>query len=397
MKILQLLEAAATGAGRHVMDLTEGLLARGHEVHLVYSPVRCDQMFTADLDRLKTKRNFHSLPLPIQRYPGTYDLPVIGKLRRYLRACGPFDLVHCHSTKAGLIGRAGLIGHSVKRLYTPHGFLSMDPAEGRMIRRIAGELERVLARSSAGVVVVSREEYAHAVEIGIPRSKLCLIPNGVGLPPMHDVEKQRSTCRRDWGLENGDVCIGFAGRFTPVKAPEVMLDSFAAFRRLSRVPARLVMIGDGPLAASLRLQAATLDLSGDVLWLGARDARPLMPGFDVFALTSNSEGHPLVVLEAMARGLPIVATSVGGIADTVQSGVNGFIAPVGDTEAIAHALEKLAGDRALRTRMGQESRALAPHFSADRMVEQTLVFYQEIVADVFAGRTALLTKQAASG
>ncbi len=182
-----------------------------------------------------------------------------------------------------------------------------------------------------------------------------------------------------------------------MKAPEIMLNSFAAFRRRSRVPARLVMIGDGPLAAALRRQAANLNLEGDVLWLGARDARPLMPGFDIFALTSKSEGHPLVVLEAMARGLPIVATGVGGIADTVQYGVNGFIAPVGDPEAIGNALKDLAEDRALRTRMGQASRALSRHFSVDRTVEQTLVFYQEIVADVFAGRTASLPKLAASG
>ena len=397
MKILQLLEAAATGAGRHVVDLTEGLLARGYEVHLAYSPLRCDQMFIADLGRLKTKRNFHSLPLPIQRYPSTGDLPVIRKLRRYLRECGPFDLVHCHSTKAGWIGRAGLVGLSVKRLYTPHGFLSMDPAVGRTTVGIASRLEKILAKLAAGVAVVSREEYAHAIEIGIPHGKLCLIPNGVVPVSFDDVENQRASPRREWGLKEGDVCIGFVGRLTPVKAPEAMLNSFAAFRVRSRARARLVMIGDGPLAAALRRQAADLNLEGEVIWLGARDARPLMPGFDILALTSKSEGHPLVVLEAMARGLPIVATGVGGIVDTVQSGVNGFIAPVGDQEAIGNALKKLADDRALRTRMGQASRTFSRHFSVDRMVEQTLIFYQEIVADVFAGRTASLSKLAASG
>jgi glycosyltransferase involved in cell wall biosynthesis len=396
VKILQLLEAAATGAGRHVVDLTEGLLARGHEVHLLYSPLRCDRVFVAGLDHLKTKRNFHSLPVSIQRYPSTSDLLVIAKLRRYLRTCGPFDLVHCHSTKAGLIGRAGLIGLSVKRLYTPHGFLSMDPATGPVTAGIASRLEKVLAKLAAGVAVVSREEYAHAVAIGIPHGRLCLIPNGVVPAPIDNLENQRFSSRRDWGLEEGEVCIGFVGRLTPVKAPEVMLNSFAAFRRRCRAPARLVMIGDGPLSAALRRQAANLNLEGNVLWLGARDARPLMPGFDIFALTSKSEGHPLVVLEAMTRGLPIVATRVGGIADTVRSGVNGFIGPVGDEDSIANALQKLADDSALRTRMGQASRSLSRHFSADRALEQTLAFYQEILADVFEGRTASLSNLAAS-
>jgi glycosyltransferase involved in cell wall biosynthesis len=157
------------------------------------------------------------------------------------------------------------------------------------------------------------------------------------------------------------------------------------------------MVGDGPLATSLRGRAADLGLGDEAIWLGARDARPLMAGFDVLALTSKSEGHPLVVLEAMARGLPIVATGVGGIADTVQSGVNGFIAPLGDAGAIAEALEKLASNPALRARMGEASRAISRNFSIDQMVERTLAFYEEIVTGVFAGEAPVLSKAAASG
>ena len=183
------------------MDLIEGLLARGHEVHLMYSPLRSDQIFADDLQRLKDRCNFHAVAVPIEHYPGPTDLRVAATLRRYLRRCGPFDLIHCHSTKAGLVGRAGLIGHSVKRLYTPHGFLSMDPAAGRGMARVAAGLERVLAKFSAGTVVVSREEYVHAVRIGIPPGKLCLIPNGVVASQINDLEKQRWVFRRDWGLE----------------------------------------------------------------------------------------------------------------------------------------------------------------------------------------------------
>ena len=379
------------------MDLTAGLLARGHEVHLWHSPLRRDRVFADDLERLRAQPRFHSLAAAIERHPAAADISVALKLRRYLRTRGPFDLVHCHSTKAGWLGRAGLAGHSVKRLYTAHGFLSMDPAAGRVTARIAGGLERVLAGLGAGVVVVSREEYAHAVAIGIPQAKLRLIPNGVARAPMRDIAAQRSACRHDWGLHPDEVCIGFAGRFTTVKAPEVMLDSFADFLRRCRVPARLVMVGDGPLAASLRRQAAELGLTSHIIWLGARDARPLMPAFDILALTSKSEGHPLVVLEAMARGLPVVVTRVGGIADTVQPGVNGFIAPVGDCEAIAGALAELARDPTLRARMGEASRDISLHFSSDRMVEQTLAFYQDIVSGVFAGRAASNLKMAASG
>jgi glycosyltransferase involved in cell wall biosynthesis len=397
MRILQFLEAAATGAGRHVMDLSEGLLARGHDVHLLYSPLRCDRVFEQDLKRLGPQRNFHALPVPVQRYPSVADVRGVATVRRYLRSYGPFDLVHCHSTKAGLIGRMGLIGHAAKRLYTAHGFLSMNPAAGRVIARLAGGLESVLAGFGAGVIVVSREEYRHAVEIGIPPDKLRLIPNGVALNGLIGGERQRSACRRAWGLGESDVCVGFAGRFTRVKAPEMMLDAFAALRRHSKVAARLVMVGDGPLAAPLRRHAAELGLAGEVIWLGAQDARPLMTAFDVLALTSKSEGHSLVVLEGMARGLPIVATAVGGIADTVRPGLNGFVAPVDDAPAIANALEVLAGNPALRQRMGEASRTISLQFSADRMVERTLAFYQEIAPEVVAEKTPAAWKVAASG
>ena len=140
------------------------------------------------------------------------------------------------------------------------------------------------------------------------------------------------------------------------------------------------MIGEGPLESSLHRLAAELNIAEDIRWLGACDARPLMGAFDMLALTSESEGHPLVVLEAMARGLPIVATRVGGISDTVQHGVNGFIAPVRGVSEIAAALETLVNNPVLRERMGEASLARSRKFSVDRMVDQTVAFYEQVIS-----------------
>jgi glycosyltransferase involved in cell wall biosynthesis len=293
---------------------------------------------------------------------------------------GPFDLLHCHSTKAGLIGRMGLLGHPVKRLYTPHMFYTMGAIKAAPPKWAVAMLEATLSRLCDRVIAVSREEHSHALELGIPARMISLIPNGVSLdqPPLS--ASDRDAIRRKWRLRDAEVCIGFVGRLASQKSPQTILRSFAVLLQRTAVPVRLVMIGDGPLERSLRRLAAELRIDERITWLGECDARPLMGGFDMLALTSESEGHPLVVLEAMARGLPIVATHVGGISETVQHGVNGFIAPVRGVQEIATALEILINDPELRGRMGQASLSLSRNFSVERMVDQTVALYEQVIS-----------------
>lgn len=394
MKLLELVESAATGVGRHVIDLAEGLLARDHEVHLLYSDLRSDDVFARDLERIRTQNHLHLFQTPMRREPGWSDVAVVSRLRRYLRRNGPFDLIHCHSTKAGLVGRLGLLGHPAKRLYTPHMLFTMDPSRRSLVKRAAGTLEAALSRACDGIIVVSREEYAHAVELGIDSGKLCLIRNGVPLD--RPVNPDRGALRQSWGLRDADVSIGFVGRLVPAKSPQTMLRSFAALPHRIRATARLAMVGDGPLAGTLRQLAGELRIGTRVDWLGELDAKTLMHAFDIFALTSDSEGHSLAVLEAMARSLPIVATRVGGVSETVRHGVNGFVAPVRGVAEIAAAIETLAADPALRARMGKASFELVQNFSLDRMVDQTAALYGQIVSGAWKGDPSVDLKFAAT-
>jgi glycosyltransferase involved in cell wall biosynthesis len=387
MRLLELVEAAGGGVGRHVVDLTEGLLRRGHEVHLLYSDVRSDRVFADDLHRLSRFAAFRSGRVSMQRAPGLSDVPAVRFVRRYLRRFGPFHILHSHSTKAGFVARLGLVGHSVKRLYTPHGFFSMDPTRSPVGRRVANLLEAGLSRLCQGVIVVSSVEHRHALELGVVPNRLCLIPNGVAL----DGKEERSdygALRREWGIRDSEVCVGFVGRLVPVKSPETMLRSFARLPHEIHARARLVIVGDGPLAKELRRLAVALGLNARVVWLGEQDAKRIMHAFDVLALTSDAEAGGLVVLEALARGLPIIATSVGGIAETVRHGVNGFVTPVRGVAEIAAALDTLIRDADLRERMGRASRIIAQDFSVDRMVERTLAFYDQVVSGAWSGRAA---------
>jgi len=395
MKVLELVESAAAGVGRHVMELTRGLLAGGHQVHVLYSDLRSDGIFAQNLQSLKIYPGFQAFQVPMRQWPGTSDIQTIRVLRQYAGRRGPFDLVHCHSTKAGLIGRLGLLGHHAKRLYTPHAFFTMQPGRASLAKWAVALLEQGLSTVCERVIVVSREEYAHALALGIPAAKLSLIPNGVSLDQSRLSAVDRDAIRRKWGLHNAAVCIGFVGRLAIQKSPQTLVRSFAAMLERTTVPVRLVMIGDGPLESSVRQLASELNVSCRISWLGACDARPLMGAFDMLALTSVSEGHPLVVLEAMACGLPIVATRVGGISETVQHGLNGFIAPVRGVQEIAAALEILVNDPELRGRMGQASLALSRSFSVDRMVDQTVALYEQVIPDGRAATSAQDLKVAA--
>jgi glycosyltransferase involved in cell wall biosynthesis len=198
----------------------------------------------------------------------------------------------------------------------------------------------------------------------------------------------RDALRRNWGVGPDETCIGFVGRLVAVKAPSVAIRAFAQSKFARSGAARLVVIGDGPLRAEMRLLAESLGLGPRVIWLGEQDAKTLMHGFDALLLSSDAEGNPIVVLEAMARGLPIVATQVGGISETVRPGVNGFVAPVRGVLEISSALETLAGDPALRDRMGKASLQLSRNFSVDRMVDQTAALYGQVVSGVWKGRAA---------
>ncbi len=387
MRILELVESSGGGVGRHVADLISALLDRGHEVHLVYSDLRSDTVFWEDLRWLGDRQGFRARRIQMRRGLHARDLLAARSLRRYLQTRGPFDVVHCHSTKAGLIGRLALVGSSLAGVYTPHGFFTMDKTRNVLARSSAAAVETALSRLGDIIIVVSRQEYEHALDLGIAPAVLRLVPNGVALDPA--VVLPRGALRKAWGLHDGETCVGFVARMVPVKSPETMVAAFARLLQSpTAVPAKLVMIGDGPLAGACRRLAKQLAIDARVVWLGEQDAKTMMHAFDILVMTSESEAAGLVVLEGMARGLPVVATSVGIVPGAVREGVNGFIVPVRDATAIANSLRTLVNDSALRESMGRMSRVLAQEFSVDRMVERTLEVYREVAGGVRDGRPA---------
>ncbi len=304
-----MLEASFAGAGQHVLDLAEGLLALGQEVHLVYSPRRMEPRFADALQVLEAK-GLVTAGVPMGPEPGAEDLAAIWRVRRYLTTAGPFDVVHGHSSKAGAVARLAATGLGVRRIYTPHAFKTMDPECPRGRFLLYGAVERLLARFATDrLVVTSTEEARHARSQGLPVEKTTVIPYGVRIPA--DLP-ERARARASFQLPEDAPVLAWIGRFVPQKAPERFIATIAGLRH--ELPdMRALMLGYGQLEAKVRDLIRTRDLAAVVQLHGNRRGWDALAAADLLVLTSRYEAMPYVVLEAQALGVPVVATDVAGL------------------------------------------------------------------------------------
>lgn len=360
MRILLVIEPSGGGSGRHVIDLAGALISQGFAVSLIYSPLRAKPGFEAEAAALPLRALER---LPMRRGVGPWDWNALRALDRLIRRLGPFDIVHGHSAKAGALVRLARAG-AAARLYTPHALPMMGPAGRRTA--LAGVMEWLLARwAGDAVIAVSDEEAAVARRWDLPLPQLHVIPNGLAASP----DWNRQAARRALDLPDDVKVIGFVGRLCRQKDPV----RFARAVRLARaLDPRVVgvVIGDGDLAPAVRAA------SGDALVLtGARDARPLMAGFDLFAMTSRYEAGAYAMIEAAALGLPIVTTAVGGAEALARAGACIDILP-----------SDAAPDRLARAMLAALERPDAPaplsetFWSATRMAADTVQVYRHAIA-----------------
>jgi glycosyltransferase involved in cell wall biosynthesis len=300
-------------------------------------------------------------------------------LLQLIRRLGPVDLIHGHSSKGGTFARLAARRLGVPSVYTPHAMVTLDPTLVAWQRGLYKRIERWLARMTEAIIAVSDDEADHIRSLGIDSRKLHVVPNGIERPAFPPRDEVRSRL----GISPREVVIGFVGRLTPQKAPDLLIDAFAmAFAQ--RADVRLLMVGSGPLESEVRRRVEQRGLSSSrVTLLGDVVGTTIMPAFDVFCLSSRYEGMPYVYLEALAAGLPIVSTRVCGAITCVEPKRNGLIVPPGDAHALSDALATLSADAALRRRYGAASETLAAQFTASQMVDQTLRVYSRVLMDKF--------------
>ena len=298
----------------------------------------------------------------MRRDVGLGDLRSAGGLSRLLRDCGPFDIVHGHSSKAGALVR--LLPHGGRRtVYSPHAFATLDRA-GRPFRsQLYGAAERVLMTRTDLLVATSAQEAREARRLGAPPARIALVVNGMERPDY----LPRAEARRRLGVPDGAVCVGFIGRMTLQKRPQRFVEVLA---RATGAEVWGVMIGQGEAQAEVEALIASHGLAGRMVLQQSASAWTFMLAFDVLLGTSAYEGMPYVLLEALHAGLPIVTDDVGGVSEMVGDGENGFVSdPCAPAELVSLKLKRLIQDAALREQMGRASLERARRFSVEAMAD----------------------------
>jgi glycosyltransferase involved in cell wall biosynthesis len=368
MKILHILEATQGGTRRHVLDLLPALVRQGFDCDLIYSPLRYPA-FARDAVKLE-KQGVRCRAIPMARgFGGAHDAQAFGVLRAHLQV-NTYDVIHCHSTKAGFLGRLAA-PWKMPVVYTPH-CIAFDTSLPRLQRRAARLIEKLLAHRTAHFIAVARHEARVIRRAGLcSPQKLSVIYNGIDVEEFDALHHLTTP-------QPHHLTIGCFGRLTRQKNQAALLRALPVVRRA--VPqAQLLLVGGGEDEVNLRALAAHWNIKEAVTFAGEiEEARPYYARCNIVAQPSRWEGCPYSILEAMAARCPVVATSVGGVPEVLQA-PGGMVYNAAGPETLAEHLITLARDETCRLRMGETARArIENYFTAAQMVKQTMQVYDRL-------------------
>jgi N-acetyl-alpha-D-glucosaminyl L-malate synthase BshA len=370
--------ASVGGSGIVATELGKALATRGHQVHFISTetPFR--------LGEFQEGLFFHQVQTPtypLFREP-QYLLSLANTIVQVARESS-LDIVHAHyavphATAAFLAGQvlASSGVASVPRVVTTlHGtditLVGSDPSYSQIVAFSIEQSDRVTAVSNS----LRSSTYA---ELGVKR-EIAVIPNFLDTA-LHRRRPRPDLRRRLTGGDDATKLVIHVSNFRPVKRVDAVMRVFDMIRR--EVPARLLLVGDGPdLGAAHRL-ARELGIAGLVHGLGAQEeVAPLLSVADVFLLPSEQESFGLAALEAMACEVPVVASRVGGLPEVIEHGVTGFLHPLDALGEMAASAVRLLADSALHERIAREAcRSVHQRFSVERVVPMYEACYQELCA-----------------
>jgi glycosyltransferase involved in cell wall biosynthesis len=301
---------------------------------------------------------------------GTWDVASAMALAGLHRSVRP-DVVHWHAARAHAVG-------ALAALLAPGPTRILSRRVDFLVRRNPGSVLLYCLPIDA-IIAISDGVRRALIQSGVSADRIRVVPSGIDLTP-YDAPFDRAEIRRRLGIAEDERIVLQLAALAPHKSQADLLAA-AALALRTRPDLRFWIAGEGPLRSELEAQQERLGLEEKVRFLGFReDVTDLLRAADIFCVSSYLEGLGTSTLDAMAAGLPVVATRVGGIPEVVADGVSGVLVPPRDPRSLADAILALAGNPERRAAMGAAGRGRAQEFSADRTSEGTRRVYLEALA-----------------
>lgn len=365
MRIVYIVTTASPigGAQIHVRDLAAAVAAQGHAPSVITSG---SGPFIDDLRRL-------GIPVAVLRHLSVpihplRDLRALREIHLALTELRP-DLVAAHSSKAGILGRLAGRSLRVPVVFTVHGW-AFTPGVPPLYAAVYRQVERLVGPLASRIITVSEFDRRLGLAARIAgEERMVTVHNGMpDVPPSLRAGPGRTPVR-----------LVMVARFGAQKDHPTL---FRALAGLQSHAWELDLIGDGPLVGEMQSLAAALGLGGRVRFLGQRtDVDQILAAAQVSLLVTNWEGFPLSILESMRAGLPVVASAVGGIGESVRDEESGYLVPRGDAELLRDRIQRLLMSPDLRAQMGSNGRRrYEQDFTLGHAVNRTLAVYQDVLA-----------------
>ncbi len=319
---------------------------------LLVRPWERDNAFVEEIK--KARFEIHRVPVaarPSSEGSDFLRVPRCFKLIHSILKRGSFDLVHTHGYFADIVAMPTAMMLSIPSISTCHGFITID---NRF--KLYNRLDCLALRLAHRVIAVSEALKLELSQCGIKEKRIVVISNAVMSGPQKRPSKaERTLRRRSINCSEDKFLIGYAGRLSPEKGVSYLIEA-ASMMIANEANLRLVIIGDGPEKGNLCDMARKLGIEDRVAFTGFQsDIESWLYCMDAFVLPSITEGTPMALLEAMASGLPCVASAVGGVPQVIENRKNGVLVPPGKPEKIADALMKIYKDTTLRESLSIEA------------------------------------------
>lgn len=369
------------GAQKYVYDLTANLPKEKFETAIV---VGNQGLFTEKLTEKKIR---------VINLPGiTKDINFLQEVRSFFSLLKIFakekpDVVHLNSSKFGGLGALAarlsslVISHSPLVIFTAHGW-PFNEDRNFMARGIIYFFSWLTAVLADRIINIAKTDYKQSLKFPLlPQNKFIYIPNGIGFEDQHFLPAAEA--RNTFGIDKNEIVIGSIAELTKNKGLIHLVDAinqmkFKVHPAFSGTKFKIVIIGEGEDREKIQHKITSLGLQDTIYLAGfTQDAEKYLKGFDIFVLPSTKEGLPYVLLEAMAAGLPIIASRVGGIPDLIEHEKNGFLVEPKDYLGLAAALEKMIQNLEKYKILGEEARkTIGTKFSFHAMLTKTARLYE---------------------